>query len=193
MVKYNDVIAVDPGDVHVGVAVFDGKLKSVRATELPAVSAVRTLVELIRALQSEGRHVYVVIENFVLYPGKAMAQSWSPMRTAKMIGALQWLCENQLFVSCTIQDATIKLPTRAQMKARGVGIASRKSGHADDAVLHLWHFLLRREMVDLDIEAVGSRSHLHCNGYSPLGRPPKAWAERKAKLAAEPAAEELTV
>lgn len=166
-----DVIAVDPGDVHVGVAVWDGKTKAVRATELANGSAVRQIAEMVRARQTLGHRVHVVIEAFVLYPDKAKAQSWSPMQTAQMIGALTWLCENQLFCGVSIQPATIKVPVRSQMRARGIGISSGKSGHADDAVLHLWRYLLDRGMVDLDIEGAGNRRHLDCNRIKPrLGK-----------------------
>src|ERR1017187_9871856 len=121
------ILAVDPGDSHVGCALYaDGE---VTAAEVNEADWLPRFAELVETLD------LVVIEEFRLYPGSAPALSWSPMKTVKMIGAMEWIatCAG---VPITLQSAAVKIPTRAQCKARGI-VWKHKSIHARDALLHL--------------------------------------------------------
>jgi hypothetical protein len=139
------VIAVDPGDVHVGVAIW--RTGKVEAREVGAVIAVTALNRLMLASRNEGE-VRLVIEDFRLYPGSAPSLSWSPMKTAEMIGALKWVAEQQ-GVIVTMQGADIKNPTKRQLKARGIRSTTGVSNHANDALLHLWHYVLRNGLEEV--------------------------------------------
>lgn len=132
------ILAVDPGDAHVGVAIWrpgnhTAALEHDADTWLPLFAAIAPHIDL------------VVVEEFRLYPGKAPALSWSPMKTAEMIGAMRWIaaCNDLTLV---LQGADIKIPTRRQCIARGIQWKSRRSGHASDATLHLWYYLLRNDL-----------------------------------------------
>src|ERR1017187_2812754 len=107
------VIAVDPGDAHVGVAIW--RNRKVCAAEYAADMCLGKFSHLILQLD------VVVVEEFRLYPGKASAQSWSPMATAEMIGAMKWIA-SCAGVPITLQSAAVKIPTRQQCKARGIDV-----------------------------------------------------------------------
>jgi len=139
------VIAIDPGDVHVGFAWRrKGKIES---RELAAETAPDFINRALMVIQGSGSEAVLVIENFVLYPSKAGAQSWSPMLTSEMIGALKWIA-SRLSVQVVMQGADIKIPTRRQLKARGIKATGDAGGHADDALLHLYYYLLRNDLLE---------------------------------------------
>ncbi len=134
------VIAVDPGDAHVGVAVWR-KGTDLKASEVDADKWLALFAKLVHSVD------VVVIEEFRLYPSKAKAQAWSPMATAEMIGAMKFIT-SQAGKPVVLQGADIKIPTRRQCKARGLRWKDNKSGHASDALLHLQYYLLRHELLE---------------------------------------------
>jgi hypothetical protein len=129
------ILAVDSGDKHVGVASWCDGVAT--AYEVDADFWLYQFSKLV-----EQNVELVIIESFVLYPGKASAQSWSQMKTAEMIGAMKWIA-SQAGVPVVMQGANIKIPTRRQCKARGIDVGHR-SNHAADASLHLHYYLLRQ-------------------------------------------------
>ena len=133
------IIAVDPGSAHVGVAVWTAH-GGAKAKEVAAEKFLPIFAKIVVRADA------VVIEKFVLYPSKARAQSWSPMATSEMIGAMRWIAREK-GVLVAMQGADIKIPTRRQCVARGINV-KHKSPHAADALLHLYYFLLRHELVD---------------------------------------------
>ena len=137
------IIAVDPGDKHVGIAEWDlsrGRYE-MRSWEIDADKALawidRLLTSGVQAL---------VIEEFKLYKGKATAQAGSNMLTSEMIGALKWIA-SVYKVPVVLQPAAIKVPTRAQCVARNLEWKDRRSNHASDARLHAFYYLLRKRKV----------------------------------------------
>lgn len=132
-------LAVDPGDVHVGWALGaegDGPERVTTGEWTP-----RECLRAVRELCSEGWVDEVVIEEFALYPGRAAEQAGSSMRTSQLIGAIKLVCD-ETGVGWHEQGAYIKKSTRAQLKARGIGLG-KGSIHAKDAWLHYWHRTLR--------------------------------------------------
>jgi hypothetical protein len=132
--------------VHVGVAVWRAN-ELVKAREVPAEYAVTFINKMLITERQLHVDVRLVVEEFRLYPGKAKALSWSPMLTAEMIGALKWVAEQQGVV-VVMQGADVKVPTRRQLKARGIVPYSREGGHANDALLHAYHFILKNELLE---------------------------------------------
>jgi hypothetical protein len=132
------VLAVDPGDMYVGTALWRASDQSIRAKEYAADEWLPIFAKLVKKVD------VVVVEKFALYPGKAAAQSWSPMATSEMIGAMKWITK-QAGCLLQLQGADIKTPTRRQCKARWL-VYKNKSIHAADALLHLHYFLLRHEL-----------------------------------------------
>jgi hypothetical protein len=131
--------AVDPGDKHVGFAAW--------SEELGMVSHEFDTDEFLEWLDQVmvGGVDVLVIESFRLYATKAKAQINSPMATAELIGAMKWIA-SVYKTQVVMQPAAIKGPTRAQCRARGL-YWKVASGHASDARLHLWHYLLRNGKV----------------------------------------------
>lgn len=133
------VVAVDPGDKHVGIAWWrsrNGERVAETHTAELAVGAVEKLLE----VGDEGA-VVLVIEEFRLYPGKDKPQAYSQMETSEMIGALKYVAR-KLGVPAVEQGAYIKNPTRRQLRARGI-VQVGDTVHAKDAELHLIHYCLK--------------------------------------------------
>lgn len=132
------VIAIDPGDKHVGWAVFiDGECTYVAEIEPDQVP------DMMFAGGSDPD--VVVCEEFRLYPWSMQAQRFSQMATCELIGVIKYLCATEV-VSLVMQPATIKKVARAQMSARGSvndAVKLRKGGHAADAFLHGWYWLMK--------------------------------------------------
>ena len=135
------MLAVDPGDRHVGVAVWKKKT-GVTSVELDAEAAPAS----IRRLLSSGNVQVLVIEEFVLYPDKMRSLIGGSMRTSEMIGALRWIA-TELRIPSIMQGAGVKDPTRKQCEARGLEWHDTASGHSSDARLHLFHYLLKEKLI----------------------------------------------
>lgn len=131
-------IAIDPGDVHVGWAYHSGD--DVEAGETTPSGICEALVQMLtREMVDE-----VVIEEFVLYDREYSNQTWSPMKTSQLIGALKLIC-HWFHIPVVEQGAYIKKPTRAKMKALGIEHVKGGSIHSRDAELHLYYRKLRSE------------------------------------------------
>src|SRR5205085_77725 len=83
----------------------------------------------------------VVIEAFVLYDKKYENQTYSPMQTSQLIGAIKWICV-MFDVPIVEQGADKKKPTRAQLAARGIKQVGSGT-HMRDAELHVYHRAIR--------------------------------------------------
>lgn len=104
-----DFFAIDPGDVHNGVAYFRiGERRLLRSwtADLKADS----LFQLLAKSNIDG----VVIEEFRLYPELARAQGYSTFPTCEIIGVVKYICA-QRELPCYLQGASVK------RKARRVG------------------------------------------------------------------------
>lgn len=129
--------AIDPGDVHVGVALFRGR-RCVWAKEFTPKGILKHL----------GSHLIgsevLVIERYQLYPHLAQAQSGSDMLTSQLIGALRLLA-CQLNVPVVIQQAALKTPTENVIVKKKITRQSTGEGdHAKDAETHGYAYLFRR-------------------------------------------------
>lgn len=87
------IIAVDPGDKHVGVAFFDRADNKWGWECLDAQEATPNefLDNLAETIINDTELETVVYEIFRLYPDKAQDQVGSEMETSQMIGALKWM------------------------------------------------------------------------------------------------------
>ena len=132
-----NVLAVDPGAAHVGVALI--RRERISAKEYPAKHWLTAYEEIIDQFDVD----VVVIEKFVLYPHKAAAQSWQAMTTSELIGAMRWIA-SKAGVKVVMQGADIKIPTRRQCQARNIEWKN-KNKHASDALLHLHYYLMHNK------------------------------------------------
>lgn len=135
------VLAVDPGEVHVGVAEFS-KGRCAWTREFGPEQFYEFL-EKVCALGSVRASGVVVVEEFRLYPGKAAAQSWSQLKTVEVIGTIRYIT-GYYGVTMVEQGAHIKKVARARMGAQGVvnlAVEQRLGRHCADAVEHGWFYI----------------------------------------------------
>lgn len=176
----DQLYAIDPGDVHVGLAGFavDG-LSGLPYCEWTAEYTPGEAQDLIAARLRAGQIQTLVIEDFRLYEDKAAEQTGSRMLTPQLIGVLTYLVRvnNRIIeetasefvrpqgperwtascrgcrraVELVFQNADVKRPTLGVLKAKGIksrAATDRTGGHAKDAEIHGWHWLLRPELDD---------------------------------------------
>jgi hypothetical protein len=128
------VLAIDPGEVHCGVALYaDGQ----------CIDAQEMTPDELYGWLMEGPDIAVLVcEEFRLYPDKMKVQGYSQLKTVEVIGVLRYLSVgNYTFVE---QGASIKKVARAQMARLGVedrAVVEHKGGHASDAVVHGWYYI----------------------------------------------------
>lgn len=142
------VLAIDPGDVHVGMAYFEDPL-CLEAWEYGPDEA----LDYVRGVLENQFIDVLVVEEFRLYPWRAQAQAFSQMLTCEMIGALKlahrlWGATNG--VGLEIQSAQIKEPTTNILRARGVKSVAKSAHaglHAFDAECH-GHYYLEHQKAD---------------------------------------------
>lgn len=152
--KVQQVLALDPGERHTGMATWTvgNREPCLTREEMKAhvaygeVKAREVDTEKVMPLYEKivPKVGVVVIEAYRLYPDKAEAQSYAAMGTSELIGAMRWVA-HRAGTPVVMQPAAIKNVTRKQCKARSVPLVHR-SVHAQDAMLHLWYFLLREEL-----------------------------------------------
>lgn len=82
----------------------------------------------------------VVIEEYRIYPDKAMMHSGKTLPTAECIGAIKWICTRHAWPWIE-QQAAIKEPMAGLLRGRGFK-AVGPDRHAKDAELHLWYHAL---------------------------------------------------
>lgn len=155
--------AVDPGGVHVGLAEFScfagtkGTWQCDRAWETDPEDA----IDRIAAALLHDHIGTLVVEEFRLYPDKAMAQTGSTMPTCELIGQIKWahrLNERRLggagTVKLVLQPAAIQDPTLGVLRKRKIKSVAKQSrreivaaggegDHALSAELHGWHHIIR--------------------------------------------------
>lgn len=145
------LVAIDPGGVHVGVAGFsygDDPAVCVRAIELNPEQT----EDMLWGMCAGAALDRLVIETWRLFPDMAPKLSGSDMPTSQLIGSLRWMAR-QHGIPVVMQEPTIKLPTISLLRAAMVPLRSvreHKGGHAKDAELHGWCWLVRARRTGLE-------------------------------------------
>lgn len=147
------LVAVDPGGVHVGVAVFGcnnsgwscfwaGEMQPEEFEDWLSEHMVHSGIDIL------------VVEQFTLYADKAMEQTGSDMPTSQLIGAIKYIWRQMKGtasrwprpdVELHFQPAKIKVPTQSVLKNRGMKSMAKTlkaGGHAFDAELHGYHHII---------------------------------------------------
>lgn len=139
------VLAIDPGNQHVGVAWFqrydDGWNCYAVAEETPWEFA--SSVDL--WLQQGGVLDCLVVEQFTLYGDTAMTQVGQEFVVVQLIGILRYLGMRS-GVPVHLQPASIQKPTQAALRVNHIKSRSRQhraGPHAFSAELHGWYYILR--------------------------------------------------
>lgn len=130
-----DLLAIDPGDVHCGMAWYE-RNECVHVVELEPNQCVDTVAQWLKTDKART----LVIEEFRLYPWMADTQSFSTFQTVETIGALKtaarWIAPN---IEIHMQPAAIKIPTRKIMQRRhktSLADLTNSGVHCADAELH---------------------------------------------------------
>lgn len=146
-------LAIDPGDIHVGWCLGrrldgvgpPGLQWDVVCEEMTPDECVQRLKVFLgtREEMYPGFPIEIVVEEFVLYAGQDRRNVGNTMATSELIGKIEYVCAGY-GVQIIRQPASVKKPTRAQLRGRGirqVGVGT----HQRDAELHLWYRTLREE------------------------------------------------
>ncbi len=139
------VVAIDPGSVHCGVAVFLGE-RCYEAYEVDPPELYRRLESWLKM----GTMDVLVVEEFRLYEDKAKVQIGSTMATCEVIGVIKYLVGRwgvEGGVELALQGAGIKEGCQKILRAKGVvslARSRRAGGHAFDAELHGQYYIRRR-------------------------------------------------
>lgn len=143
------VLAIDPGDKHVGWASWQREGNHRNAGEVTAGEPTWALLDRIWT-ETGTENTVLVIEEFRLYPDKAPSLSYSRLDTSELIGALKMLARLHQ-VPWVEQGASIKKPTKRMAKSRAITLGAAAAGpHAADAELHLLHFLMKTGLLQGD-------------------------------------------
>jgi RNase H-fold protein (predicted Holliday junction resolvase) len=164
------VLAVDPGDSNVGMAVGvafahndpdTGRVPEGGADELIVTHETGRIdgIMAVDVAVNAGWVDILVVEDWHLYPDKVQELIGSPCNTARMIGALEHLTrkynrwaatvEGRRSVEVVLQPASVQAVAKSALQRLGVGRTSAKTEvHALSAELHFWNLVLsRRELL----------------------------------------------
>lgn len=161
--RHRTIWAVDPGDVHVGIARFREDDETWECTEAKEFGHDEA-ADLIAAHLAMGVLDVLVVERFALYADKATQQIGSEMLTAQLIGVIRFVHRTYLdnrakrrsektFIAGELaalretvlefQPASIQKPTTAICRAKGIKSEAKGNAHAKSAELHGWHYILK--------------------------------------------------
>ena len=122
------LVAIDPGP-HLGFAFFKGKNLHLSGMVNYSYESLEYLLGIISSFEPEE----LVIEDFYLFPSKALAQSWSKMQTPRIIGSLEYWAWKQGLPVIYQPPANKQAFPDERLKELGVYV---QNDHARDAIRH---------------------------------------------------------
>lgn len=151
-----NLVAVDPGGEHVGVSAFaqapDDSWQCIWAGEMTPLQFEDWLSE--KAITAEID--ILVVEEFRLFPDKAMEQTGSDMPTSQLIGVIKYIHRMTATIAARwpgpamelhFQAPTIKTPTRSILRNRKLTSMAKflkiPADHAADSELHGHYHILQ--------------------------------------------------
>lgn len=137
------IVAIDPGDVHTGIAVFSGGRCQFTITTDRIGLFDGLGVWSASFCPDSLRFDAVVMEEFRLYSDKAPALTGSHLETVEIIGAMRERCRREGLKFVT-QPAAIKRATKGMLKQRGIALIGGDV-HARDAEVHGYYYLMSGE------------------------------------------------
>lgn len=143
-----EVLAIDPGGVHVGVALFR-ETKAALPWECWWVKEF-TPDEFVAWLETSlPRFDVVVVELFRLYEDMAQTLIGSEMETSQLIGVIKYLLKSAP-AALMMQPAAWQQPVLGILRARDMRSKAKAEGagsHCLSAELHGWAYLIRTGLV----------------------------------------------
>lgn len=140
------ILAIDPGETS-GIATYvDGVVKS---------GQIRTSPKMLDVVFDKIKPTNVVCEEYYLYDYKAMAQSWTKIRTLRYIGMIEYICA-KLGIPLVMQTAQVGKSFVTNEKLVSWGFYKSGQPHAMDAVRHLCQYILfyRGNVIYEDAEGI---------------------------------------
>jgi hypothetical protein len=141
------LLAVDPGDEHVGVAWFDKQEKGWGCVLVLEMTPGEFRGYLGPALAS-GIFRYFVVESWALYREKALQLIGSEMLTSQMIGMakyVHWVASHGYEIDLVMQKPSVKKATFAILARKGYQFAADRlkipAQHVRDAEVHGVYFI----------------------------------------------------
>ena len=127
------ILGFDPGE-STGYGVVDTSMQSEFEDPIGGVvcKGVLDLWRGVEKLVIEHQPDVIVVEKFILYPGKAAAQSYSPLLPVQVIGVVKYVAE-QHAILCIEQPAHIG----KQMRLSDELYAHLRNKHVRDAFRHI--------------------------------------------------------
>lgn len=159
MVKPELILAVDPGDEHVGVAWFDKQEKGWACVYVEEMTPDQFEDYIGPALRS-GFFRYFVLESFALYGDKALQQTGSQFLTSQLIGVCKYVVKEvnresylnpdlDQEVQLVMQQPSIKKAVFAILKRKKYKFAADRLGvpaqHVRDAEVHGIKFIKEQD------------------------------------------------
>lgn len=135
------LIAIDPGEKHVGVAIFERDTAGLWSCTATQEFGPSRFVELFDMWTRADLFGVVVFERFILEPGRAPMLAGSEMETSQMIGVIKYLVGQTIGgrVNLIGQTNQIKRPALAwakSVKYQFTSVREGSGGHCKDAELH---------------------------------------------------------
>ena len=138
-VRARRILCLDPGET-MGWCIFeDGLLRS--CGQLHMVKA-RNRWDTLSTFFKTASPTHCVMENYVVYAHKLASHAWNELYTAKLIGALNLICEKEGIEQAMQMAAEAKLfGTDAKLKTWGLFQVHFK--HANDSIRHGLYYMLK--------------------------------------------------
>jgi hypothetical protein len=149
------VLFIDPGDVHVGIAIYEEvDRRTWSASKVTEVTPAES-EDLVASMVTSPDLKVIGWERFRLYGHLASQQIGSEFWTSQLIGAYKYIVrtEGHAKLKSVVQDASIQGTTEKVAKYREVPLMSvlnRQGPHAKSAELHALYYLLTNEYTILD-------------------------------------------
>ncbi len=146
---------IDPGDVHVGIAVYDEIAPKQWVARLSTEVTPQESEDLVVAMVTDPNLAVIGWERFRLYGHLATQQTGSEFYTSQLIGAYKLIV--RLFghdeLQTVVQDASIQETTEKVAKYRKVPLKSvlmKQGPHAKSAELHALYYLMSTDQLITD-------------------------------------------
>lgn len=151
----NQVMFIDPGDVHVGIAVFDEIAPEEWAARLVTEVTPQESEDLVAAKVSQPTLIVLGWERFRLYGHLATQQTGSEFYTSQLIGAYKFIARifGHRDLKTVVQDASIQETTEKVAKYRKIPLKSvmlKQGPHAKSAELHALYYLMSTDQKIVD-------------------------------------------
>jgi hypothetical protein len=149
------VMFIDPGDVHVGIAIYDEVEPGEWVARLVVEVTPQESEDLVAAKVSQPDLVVIGWERFRLYGHLATQQTGSEFYTSQLIGAYKFI--TRIFghrdLKTVVQDASIQGTTEKVAKYRKIPLKSvllKQGPHAKSAELHALYYLMSTDQLITD-------------------------------------------